>query len=51
LLAQPCGRQDPLLATRFAVWQHGAAADRLEALRPNWVVEDLARELGGGEAG
>ena len=43
--------QGPLLADvgrliRFAVWQHGAAADKLQATRPNWVVEDLIGELG-----
>ncbi len=43
--------QRPLLADagrliRFAVWQHGAAADKLQAARPNWVVEDLIGELG-----
>jgi ADP-dependent NAD(P)H-hydrate dehydratase / NAD(P)H-hydrate epimerase len=43
--------QRPLLGDvdrliRFAVWQHGAAADRLQATRPNWTVEDLAGELG-----
>lgn len=45
-LAQPFSRLDALQAIRFAVWQHGAAADRLEASRPNWVVEDLAKGLG-----
>jgi NAD(P)H-hydrate epimerase len=43
--------QRPLLAEadrliRFAVWQHGAAADKLQAMRTNWVVEDLIGELG-----
>jgi NAD(P)H-hydrate epimerase len=43
--------QRPLLADigkviRFAVWQHGAAADKLQATRSNWVVEDLIGELG-----
>jgi NAD(P)H-hydrate epimerase len=43
--------QQPLLADvgkliRFAVWQHGAAADQLQATRPNWVIEDLIGELG-----
>ena len=43
--------QRPLLADvgrliRFAVWQHGAAADKLQAARANWVVEDLIGELG-----
>ncbi|MGA3267134.1 MAG: NAD(P)H-hydrate dehydratase [Verrucomicrobiota bacterium] len=33
-------------AIRYAVWEHGAAADRLQAARPNWVVEDLLNELG-----
>jgi hypothetical protein len=31
---------------RYAVWQHGAAADELQARRANWVVEDLVNELG-----
>jgi NAD(P)H-hydrate epimerase len=43
--------QRPLLGEvgrliRFAVWQHGAAADKLQATRTNWVVEDLIGELG-----
>jgi NAD(P)H-hydrate epimerase len=43
--------QRPLLADagkliRFAVWQHGAAADQLQSARANWVVEDLVTELG-----
>ena len=43
--------QRPLLGDvgrliRFAVWQHGAAADKLQAMRTNWVVEDLVGELG-----
>jgi NAD(P)H-hydrate epimerase len=46
LLAQPALRQDPLTAIRYAVWQHGAAADRLQNSRPNWVIEDLVQELG-----
>jgi hydroxyethylthiazole kinase-like uncharacterized protein yjeF len=46
LLAQPGLQADPLQALRFAVWQHGATADRLETSRPNWVVEDLAEMLG-----
>jgi hydroxyethylthiazole kinase-like uncharacterized protein yjeF len=46
LLAQPVLQRDPQRAIRFAVWQHGAAADCLERVRPNWVVEDLAAALG-----
>jgi len=43
--------QRPLLADvgrliRYAVWQHGVAADKLQAARANWVVEDLVGELG-----
>jgi NAD(P)H-hydrate epimerase len=46
LLAQPACQQDPLTAIRFAVWQHGAAADQSSQLRCNWTVEDLALNLG-----
>ena len=45
-LAQPGVQRDPLLALRHAVWEHGAAAERLTARRANWVVEELAAELG-----
>lgn len=45
-LAQPILVADPLLAIRYAVWEHGAAADRLEAQRWAWTVEDLANNLG-----
>ncbi len=46
LLAQPAMAGDPGLAIRYAVWQHGAAADSLQNTRRNWVVEDLAETLG-----
>jgi hydroxyethylthiazole kinase-like uncharacterized protein yjeF len=46
LLAQPEWRKDPLLAARYAVWQHGAAADYLAETQVNWTVEDLAQWLG-----
>ena len=46
LLAQPELRADPLKAIRYAVWQHGAAADFLQATRANWVVEDLIEAIG-----
>ncbi|MGD1084791.1 MAG: ADP/ATP-dependent (S)-NAD(P)H-hydrate dehydratase [Verrucomicrobiota bacterium] len=46
LLAQPACQRDPLTAIRFAVWQHGAAADALSQSQPNWTVEDLADVLG-----
>jgi len=46
LLAQPDLRADVFKTIRYAVWQHGAAADRLRETRPNWVVEELVEELG-----
>jgi NAD(P)H-hydrate epimerase len=46
LLAQPDLRADVLNTIRYAVWQHGAAADSLQVTRPNWVVEDLLPVLG-----
>jgi hydroxyethylthiazole kinase-like uncharacterized protein yjeF len=46
LLAQSAWQEDALRTLRYAVWQHGAAADALEARQPNWTVEDLASELG-----
>ena len=45
-LAQPLLRTDAPLAIRYAVWEHGAAADRLEQRQPNWTIEELATELG-----
>jgi NAD(P)H-hydrate epimerase len=51
LLAQPDWRRDPLLAARFAVWQHGATADTLSQTRGNWTLEELAARLGESRAG
>jgi len=31
---------------RYAVWEHGTAADKLQAVRANWVIEDLVEEIG-----
>ncbi|HXF09294.1 MAG TPA: NAD(P)H-hydrate dehydratase [Desulfuromonadaceae bacterium] len=45
-LAQPALRTDADQAIRYAVWQHGNAADRLQSSRRNWGVEDLLEELG-----
>jgi NAD(P)H-hydrate epimerase len=45
LLAQPTLAANPLLAIRYAVWQHGAAADSLTAERSNWTVDSLAQHL------
>jgi NAD(P)H-hydrate epimerase len=46
LLAQPACQREALTAIRFAVWQHGAAADVLSEAKSNWTVEDLASILG-----
>ena len=46
LLTQPALQADVEKTIRYAVWQHGVAADRLQAARSNWVVEELAEELG-----
>ena len=46
LLAQPALQADPAKTLRYAVWQHGAAADYLQAGRANWTVENLAEEIG-----
>jgi NAD(P)H-hydrate epimerase len=46
LLAQPALAADVETTLRYAVWQHGAAADKLSLTRHNWTVEDLAAELG-----
>jgi len=46
LLAQPPLQAESDRAVRYAVWQHGLAADQLQARQKNWVVEDLVNELG-----
>jgi NAD(P)H-hydrate epimerase len=46
LLAQPANQEQAGWTIRYAVYEHGAAADRLESARPNWVIEDLVEELG-----
>lgn len=46
LLAQPALQADVSRTLGYAVWQHGAAADGLQATTRNWLVEDLVREIG-----
>jgi NAD(P)H-hydrate epimerase len=46
LLAQKSLQADALKTIRYAVWEHGAAADALEARKANWTVEDLVEQLG-----
>lgn len=46
LLAQPALQADVGRALRYAVWQHGAAADALQARRRNWTIEELVNDIG-----
>jgi NAD(P)H-hydrate epimerase len=47
LLAQPLLlKPDACLAVRYAVWAHGAAADRLQSRCRHWTVEELVQALG-----
>lgn len=46
LFAQPALQTDPGRTLRYAVWQHGAAADGLQNRRANWIIEDLLGEIG-----
>jgi hydroxyethylthiazole kinase-like uncharacterized protein yjeF len=46
MMAQSALQADPLRTICCAVWEHGAAADRLMQVRSNWVVEDLTEEIG-----
>jgi len=46
LLAQPTLQADAATTLRYAVWQHGAAADTLQTRCANWIVEGLIGELG-----
>jgi ADP-dependent NAD(P)H-hydrate dehydratase / NAD(P)H-hydrate epimerase len=46
LIAQPELQTDAGKTIRYAVWVHGATADKLQATRANWVVEDLVEKIG-----
>lgn len=46
LLAQPAIVARTGDALRYAVWDHGAAADRLEQQPGPWTTDDLIRQLG-----
>lgn len=50
LLAQPQLQTAADLTILYAVWQHGAAADRLQASFRNWTVEDLVAMIGNAPA-
>jgi NAD(P)H-hydrate epimerase len=45
LLAQPALARDAR-TLRYAVWEHGLAADTILERKPNWTVEELADVLG-----
>ena len=45
LFAQPALATDPLKTLRYAVWRHGASADKLTAQKPDWTVQELAAAL------
>jgi ADP-dependent NAD(P)H-hydrate dehydratase / NAD(P)H-hydrate epimerase len=45
LLAQPALARDAR-TLRYAVWEHGLAADIILERKPNWTVEELADVLG-----
>ncbi|MEO8427295.1 MAG: NAD(P)H-hydrate dehydratase [Verrucomicrobiota bacterium] len=46
LLAQPALQANPVLAIRYAVWQHGAAADQLVKRQASFSVDELLPGLG-----
>ena len=46
LLSQPELVKDVRETITFAVWQHGAAADELQATHKAWTIEDLANVIG-----
>lgn len=46
LLGQKRLRDDFAKAIAYAVWEHGAAADRLARRQIRWSIEELASELG-----
>lgn len=46
LLAQPALAATAERPLRYAVWQHGAAADALQRRSRNWTIEALADEIG-----
>jgi len=51
LLAQPEWQAQPARTLAYAVWQHGVAADALQARCANWMIEDLVNEIGSGRNG
>jgi NAD(P)H-hydrate epimerase len=46
LMAAPANQLRTTQTVRYGVFEHGAAADRLQKHRHNWTMEELALELG-----
>jgi ADP-dependent NAD(P)H-hydrate dehydratase / NAD(P)H-hydrate epimerase len=51
LLAQPELQTDVEKKIRYAVWQHGATADKLQTKQANWIVEDMVAAIGQSRSG
>ena len=47
LLAQPLLQENVLKTLSYGIWQHGAAADKLNDSMLNWTIEDLSQQIGG----
>lgn len=50
LMAQPALQSDPAKTLRYAVWEHGATADRLSRRKTPWTLEDLLQRIGASRA-
>ena len=46
LLAQPSLAEDAIQVCRFAVWEHGRAADQLDICDRSWTIDQLSEVLG-----
>tara|TARA_Y100000766_G_scaffold265658_1_gene259400 strand:- start:271 stop:924 length:654 start_codon:yes stop_codon:yes gene_type:complete len=46
LLAQPLLQENVVKTLSYGIWQHGAAADKLNDSKLNWTIEDLSQQIG-----
>ena len=46
LLAQPLLQENVVKTLSYGIWQHGAAADKLNDSKFNWTIEDLSQQIG-----
>lgn len=46
LIAQPILQKDIFRTIRYAVWQHGLAADYLQSVKRGWTIEELVEQIG-----